>query len=57
LELFRLTSPQISVISQQVQEIGQRGAQLFLDMLAGETQAASQRVDTVYVPRASVGKA
>lgn len=57
LELFRLTSPQISVISQQVQEIGQRGAQLFLDMLAGETQAASQRVDTVYAPRASVGKA
>ncbi|RBP97923.1 LacI family transcriptional regulator [Bifidobacterium aemilianum] len=57
LEIFRLISPQISVISQQVQEIGRRGAELFLDMVDGKRQSQSQRVETIYIPRASVGQA
>ncbi|OZG61909.1 LacI family transcriptional regulator [Bifidobacterium lemurum] len=62
LELFRLASPQVSVISQQVRQIGCRGARLFLDMV-GEpergmrAQSRSQRVETIYVPRGSVGDA
>ncbi|WEV69234.1 LacI family DNA-binding transcriptional regulator [Bifidobacterium sp. ESL0775] len=57
LELFRLTTPQISVISQQVQEIGHKGARLFLDMVEHHRKVSSQHIKTVYVPRGSVGNA
>ncbi|KFI79232.1 LacI family DNA-binding transcriptional regulator [Bifidobacterium mongoliense] len=56
LEMFRLTSPHISVISQQVRRIGAIGAQTFLDMVVGHGAAGSHRVETTYIPRESVGR-
>lgn len=55
LELFQLLTPKISVVSQQVQEIGSLGAQIFLNLVEGGEQTDSRRVETVYVPRQSVG--
>lgn len=55
LDLFSLSSPKISVISQQVQEIGHKGARLFLDMLAGKEIKFHERVKTIYIPRGSLG--
>lgn len=55
LDIFSLASPKISVISQQVQEIGHRGARLFLDLLDGKKIDLHQRVKTIYIPRESVG--
>ncbi|MBF1674445.1 MAG: LacI family DNA-binding transcriptional regulator [Scardovia wiggsiae] len=57
LEMFRLMTPNISVISQQVHVIGSLGAQLFLDIVERGRKAGSQRVETVYIPRGSVGEA
>lgn len=54
LELFQLIRPKISVISQQVQRIGSRGAQLFLDMVDEKDRIHSQRIETIYIPRGSV---
>ena len=50
-------TPNISVISQQVHVIGSLGAQLFLDIVEHGRKASSQRVETVYIPRGSVGEA
>ena len=55
LDIFSLSSPKISVISQQVQEIGHKGARLFLDMLAGKKIEFHERVKTIYIPRGSLG--
>lgn len=56
IEAFRMTTPQISVISQRGRTIGERGARLFLGMLDG-ADVTSERVETVYIPRGSVGAA
>lgn len=55
LDLFRLVNPSISVISQQVQCIGRLGANLFLTMLEHGGPIQSKRVETIYIPRNSVG--
>lgn len=57
VEVFRLATPRISVISQQVQRIGHISAALFLDMLENNGDVKSQRVETVYIPRESLGRA
>ena len=53
IELFRLTTPQVSVISQQVQRLGCLGAETFLDMVQGG-HPRSRRVETIYIQRGSV---
>ena len=57
LEMFTLTTPRISVISQQVQKIGSLGAKLLLDRVEKRGRAESQRVKTLYIPRESVAAA
>ena len=57
VEIFRLATPRISTISQQVQRIGRTSAALFLDMLEHNADVQSQRVETVYIPRESLGNA
>ncbi|RFT29418.1 LacI family transcriptional regulator, partial [Gardnerella vaginalis] len=57
VEVFRLATPRISVISQQVQRIGHISAALFLDMLENNGDVKSQRVETVYIHRESLGRA
>ncbi|PNP89547.1 LacI family DNA-binding transcriptional regulator [Gardnerella sp. DNF00502] len=57
VEVFRLATPHISVISQQVQIIGRTSAELFLDMLENNSEVKSHRVETVYIPRESLGNA
>lgn len=57
LELFRLVNPRISVISQQVQRLGCTGATMFLDLLERGRAIRSERVETLYIPRESVGLA
>ena len=57
VEIFRLATPRISTISQQVQRIGRTSAALFLDMLEHNVDVQSQRVETMYIPRESLGNA
>lgn len=57
VEIFRLATPRISTISQQVQRIGHTSAALFLDMLEHNVDVQSQRVETMYIPRESLGNA
>jgi len=53
IELFHLTNPQVSAISQRVQELGNLGARTFLGMMDG-VKPSSQRVDTTYIQRGTV---
>lgn len=57
VEIFRLATPRISTISQQVQRIGRTSVALFLDMLEHNVDVQSQRVETMYIPRESLGNA
>ncbi|AKV56022.1 Transcriptional regulator, LacI family [Bifidobacterium actinocoloniiforme DSM 22766] len=61
IDAFRLLSPQISVISQQVQLMGRRGVEILMDRIAAGRSTSSQRsqlvsIPTVFKRRDSVGR-
>lgn len=58
IEVFRLITPQISIISQQVEQIGRKGVKMLLDTIEtgqkGQTDPVS--IATVFEQRGSVSK-
>ena len=59
ISAFRLMTPSISAISQQVESMGLRGVSMLLDQISSEKSrgGGTHYVPTVYVPRESSGPA
>ena len=57
ISVFRLMTPNISVISQQVEAMGLQGVGILLDQIASKEsrKGGTHHVPTVFVPRGSVG--
>ena len=57
ISAFRLMTPNISVISQQVEAMGLQGVGILLDQIASKEsrKGGTHHVPTVFVPRGSVG--
>ncbi len=58
IDAFKLMTPQISIISQQVADMGRRGVEMLLSCITdSENSPESCQIPTVFVQRGSVGTA